>query len=170
MTTHPSARRHRPDLVPHGRPSRWVTRERPQVERIACPWLVRRFIDREALFHYVAPNEVLHRAAELQAVPFDIPGVELTHQWERCTFDAFLDAFDLHSPALDRLARIVRGADTDRNAIAPQAAGLLAISMGMSRLIADDHQLLEAGMLVYDALYEWCENGQTETHKWHHHT
>ena len=146
-----------------------MTRERPQVERIACPWLVRRFIDREAVFHYVPPAQVLFRAAELRAVPFDIPDVELTHRWERCTFDAFLEAFDLRSPALERLARIVRGADTARCDIAPQAAGLLAISLGLSRLHGDDQQLLAAGMPVYDALYAWCEHGQSDMHTWVHH-
>jgi hypothetical protein len=170
MATTPSIRRPRPDLGVPGQPaSRWVTRERPQVERIACPWLIRRFIDPRAEFFYVPPHQVLTKATELQAVPFDVPGVELTHRWEQCTFDAFQEAFDLHSPAMDQLARIVRGADTDRSAIAPQAAGLLAISMGLSRLYADDHEMLEAGMLVYDALYEWCKNGQADVHKWQAH-
>jgi hypothetical protein len=165
----PTARRARPDLVHGLAPSRWVTRERPQVERIACPWLIRRFIDRQAQFHFVPPQDVLRRARELHAVPFDVPGVELSHQWERCTFDALLDAFDLHSPGLDTLARIVRAADTNRNGIAPQAAGLLAISLGLSRLFAVDHDMLDRGMLVYDALYAWCEHGQGETHTWQHH-
>ncbi|HEY6133661.1 MAG TPA: chromate resistance protein ChrB domain-containing protein [Rubrivivax sp.] len=162
--------RTRRDLdVPGSGPSRWVTRERPQVERVACPWLIRRFIDERAQFFYVPPHDVMRKAAELGAVPFDIPGVELTHKWERCTFDALQDAFDLHGPALDRLACIVRAADTDRNGIAPQAAGLLAISMGLSRLYPNDHEMLDAGMLVYDALYEWCEHGQGEVHKWQAH-
>jgi len=152
-----------------GRPSRWITRERPQVERIACPWLIRRFIDERAEFHFVPPHDVIRRARELDAVPFDVPGAALSHEWERCTFDALLDAFDLHSPPLDTLARIVRAADTDRNAIAPQAAGLLAISLGLSHLFTRDHDMLDAGMLVYDALYAWCEKGQGQTHKWQHH-
>lgn len=169
MTGSPAIGRPRPDLVPRGRPSRWVTRERPQVERIACPWLIRRFIDERAEFHFVKPQDVLRAAGDLDAVPFDIPGVELSHNWERCTFDALQDAFDLRSPALDTLARIVRAADTDRNAIAPQAAGLLAISLGMSHMFAADHDMLNAGMLVYDALYAWCEHCQGQTHKWQHH-
>ena len=109
------------------------------------------------------------KAQELGAVPFDVPGVERSHQWERCSFDAMLDAFDLHSPALDTLARIVRGADTDRNSLAPQAAGLLAISLGLSRLYIQDQDMLNAGMLVYDALYEWCDAAQQESHKWQAH-
>lgn len=150
-------------------PTRWITRERPQVERIACPWLVRRFIDPRAVFHYVPAGQVLTRAAELEATPFDVPGVALTHRWERCTFDAFLDAFQLHSPPLDRLAAIVRAADTDRCSAAPQAAGLLAIALGMARLIADDQQLLEAQLPVYDALYAWCAHGEHAAHRWMDH-
>ena len=122
MKARPSVRRQRPDLgVPGLRPSRWVTRERPKVERIACPWLIRRFIDQHAEFYFVPPASVLGKSQELGAVPFDVPGVEISHQWERCSFDALLDAFELHSPALDTLARIVRAADTDRSSIAPQA-------------------------------------------------
>jgi hypothetical protein len=170
MTARAIIRRPRPDLgVPGVRPSRWVTRERPKVERIACPWLIRRFVDQHAEFHYVPAESVLVKAQELGAVPFDVPGVEISHQWERCSFDAMLDAFDLHSPALDTLARIVRAADTDRHSIAPQAAGLLAICLGLSRLYPQDHDMLNAGMLVYDALYEWCESAQQESHKWQAH-
>jgi hypothetical protein len=169
MSTRPVIRQ-RPDLgVPGLGPSRWVTRERPQVERVACPWLIRRFIDQHAEFYFVQAETVLARAHELGAVPFDVPGVEISHHWERCSFDALLDAFELHSPALDTLARIIRAADTDRNSIAPQAAGLLAISLGLSRLYPQDHDMLDAGMLVYDALYKWCEGAQQETHTWQAH-
>jgi hypothetical protein len=166
----PAFRLQRPDLgVPGSRPSQWVTRERPKVERIACPWLIRRFLDASAVFHFVPAGDVWEAAEQLGAVPFDVPGAEISHNWEKCSFDALQDAFDLHSPALDHLARIVRAADTDRIGIAVQAAGLLAISIGLSRLYPDDHEMLEAGMLVYDALYEWCDNGQAETHKWQAH-
>jgi hypothetical protein len=154
----------------HGRSySRWITRERPKIDRIACPWLVQRFIDPQADFYYVPTDQVLVQAKRLQAVPYDIAGAPISHEWEKCSFDALLSAFELDDPALDALAVIVRGADTDRLALAPQAAGLLAVSLGLSRLHADDHAMLAAAMPVYDALYEWCRKAQGETHSWSAH-
>jgi len=164
--------RKRPDLGVTGEmPSRWITRERPKIDRIACPWLVRRFIDPAAEFFYVPTEQVFAEAARLEAVPYDIPGAPISHEWERCSFDALLGAFELRQPVLDTLAIIVRGADTDRLSLAPQAAGLLAVSLGLSRLHAEDDQaMLAAAMPVYDALYEWCRSGQGETHSWRVHT
>jgi len=138
---------------PVGAPTRWVTRERPKIDRIACPWLIRRFIDADAKFLYVPAAQVKETA---QAIPFDVPGVEFGHHGERCSFDAFIDQFNLRDAALDRLARIVRAADTHRLDLAPEAAGLLAISTGLGKTFADDHALLEHGMAVYDALYAAC--------------
>lgn len=149
--------------------SRWITRERPKIDRIACPWLVRRFIDAQAEFFYVSTTQVFDEAARLKAVAYDIPGAPISHDGERCSFDGLLHAFDLHDPALDSLARIVRGADTDRLDLAPQSAGLLAFSLGLSRLHADDHAMLEAAMPLYDALYAWCRaqaDGLAEVHNW----
>lgn len=163
--------RKRPDLGVTGvGGSRWITRERPKIDRIACPWLIRRFIDRTATFFYVPTAEVLKQATQLQAVAFDIPGAPVSHEGERCSFDGLLDAFDLQLPALNLLALVVRGADTDRLDLAAPAAGLLAASLGMSRLNAqNDHAMLEAMMPVYDALYAWCVDqvsGNAETHNW----
>lgn len=163
--------RQRRDLGVSGEtPSQWITRERPRIDRIACPWLVRRFIDPLAAFHFSPATEVLARAAERHAIAFDIPAAPITHVGDHCSFDALLDAFDLHLPALDRLARIVRGADTDRLSLDPACAGLLATSLGLARLHAgDDHALLAAGMVVYDALHAWCaaeEQRVNETHDW----
>ncbi|MGH8732369.1 MAG: chromate resistance protein ChrB domain-containing protein [Burkholderiales bacterium] len=141
---------------PKGAASRWVTRERPKIDRIACPWLVRRFVDPDAEFLYVPVSEVKRAAQEKTATPYDVADVEFTHVGERCSFDAFLEKFHLRDPALDRLATIVRGADTSRLDLAPQAPGLLAISQGLSMNFPDDHQMLEHGMVVYDALYAWC--------------
>lgn len=150
----------------------WVTRARPKVDRIACPWLIRRFVDPDARFLFVAPGDVLNVATRQRAEPFDIAddGVFWTHHGERCTFDAMLDAFGLadHAP-LARLAAIVRGADTDRLDVAPEAAGLLAVSLGLSRLHSDDHAQLDAGMIFYDALYRWCRDAQGERHDWTSH-
>jgi rhodanese-related sulfurtransferase len=146
--------------------TRWVTRERPKIDRIACPWLIRRFVDPDAEFLYVPTPEVRRVAAERDAVPYDIPDVEFSHVGERCSFDAFLAAFRLTDPALADLALIVRGADTDRHALAPQAAGLAAVSLGLSRLFADDHAMLAQGMVLYDALYRWCKEGKSEVHTW----
>jgi rhodanese-related sulfurtransferase len=150
----------------------WVTRARPKVDRIACPWLIRRFIDPEARFLFVAPGEVLNIAAQQQAEPFDVSdeGVLWSHRGERCTFDVMVDAFGLNSnDALARVASIVRGADTDRLDVAPEAAGLLAISLGLSRMYDDDHAQLEVGMAVYDALYRWSRDAQGEKHNWTSH-
>ena len=138
---------------PVGAPTRWVTRERPKIDRIACPWLIRRFIDADAKFLYVPAAQVKETA---QAIPFDVPGAEFGHHGERCSFDAFIEQFNLRDAALDRLARIVRAADTHRLDLAPEAAGLLAISTGLGKTFADDHALLEHGMAVYDALYAAC--------------
>ena len=151
-------------------PSRWITRERPKIDRIACPWLIRRFIDTRAEFFYVPTAQVLSQAQTLAAVAYDIPGAPVSHVGELCSFDALLNGFDLHDAALDLLATIVRGADTDHLELAPQSAGLLAFSLGLSRLHAqDDHAMLEAAMPLYDALYAWCRDrvsAQDETHNW----
>ena len=151
---------------PRGTATRWVTRERPKIDRIACPWLVRRFVDPEAEFLYVPTPEVRKVAEEKQAVPYDIPEVEFSHVGERCSFDAFLEKFNLHDPALDALALIVRGADTARLELAPQAAGLAALSLGLSINFRNDHDMLERGMVMYDALYAWCRQGKDEVHTW----
>jgi rhodanese-related sulfurtransferase len=145
-------------IKPANAASRWVTRERPKIDRIACPWLIRRFIDPGAEFLYVPPAEVKRVAEKETATPYDVADVEFTHVGERCSFDAFLDKFHLKDPALDALATIVRGADTGRLDLAPQAAGLLAISQGLSRVYANDLQMLEHGMVLYDALYAWCRS------------
>jgi rhodanese-related sulfurtransferase len=155
-------------------PSRWITRERPKIDRIACPWLIRRFIDQRAEFFYVPTAQVFSEAARLKAVAYDIPGAPVSHEGEWCSFDVLLRAFEIEDPVVDRLARIVRGADTDRLALEPQCAGLLAFSLGLSRLHTDDHAMLEAAMPLYDALYAWCAReaqavwqGQPpETHNW----
>jgi rhodanese-related sulfurtransferase len=136
--------------------SRWVTRERPKIDRIACPWLVRRFIDPDAEFLYVPVVDVGRTAAEKTATPYDVAGVEFAHDGELCSFDAFLRKFNLKEPALDRLATIVRAADTGRLDLAPQAPGLLALSQGLSRIYPNDLEMLEHGMVMYDALYAWC--------------
>lgn len=143
---------------------KWVTRERPKIDRVACPWLVARFIDKEAEFLYVPAHAVLRVAEETGAIPYDIPGVELGHVGELCSFDAFLSKYAIDTPALRQLAVIVRGADTSRLDLTPQSAGLYAVSLGLSQVFADDHELLRHGMVMYDALYAWCENCQAETH------
>ncbi len=162
--------RKRPDLGVTGeQPSRWITRERPKIDRIACPWLVLRFIDPRAEFFYEPTAQVFEEAKRLNAVAYDIPGAPISHEGELCSFDTLLRAFDLHDAALDLLATIVRGADTDRLDLAPQAAGLLAVSLGLSQLHQDDHAMLEAALPVYDALYAWCRQavaGQDEKHNW----
>ena len=151
---------------PAGASTRWITRERPKIDRIACPWLVKRFVDPEAEFLYVPAADVRRIAAERDAEPYDIPDVKLSHEGERCSFDAFLKAYRLADPALAELAVIVRGADTGRLALAPQAAGLAAISLGLSRSFRDDHEMLEHGIVMYDALYAWCKEGKEEVHTW----
>ena len=161
----------RPDWGVTGeKASRWITREHPKIDRIACPWLIRRFIDPRAEFFYVPTAQVFVEAARLQAVAYDIPGAPVSHEGERCSFDALVKGFELRSPALDLLATIVRGADTDRLDLAPQSAGLLALSLGLSRVHArDDLAMLEAAMPMYDALYAWCcdrVRAQDEPHSW----
>jgi len=146
--------------------SLWVTRHRPKIDRIACPWLIRRFIDPAARFLFVAPSEVAAVADRFSATPFDIEGATISHRGDRCSFDALLDDFTLHTEALDRLALVVRAADTDRHDLAPQAAGLLALSVGLSRMFRDDLQQLEAGIALYDALYRWARDGHEEGHDW----
>ena len=146
--------------------TRWVTRERPKIDRIACPWLVLRFIDARAEFLYVPASDVLRVARETGATPYDIPGVEMSHVGERCSFDAFIGKYALTDPALHQLAAIVRGADTSQLDLTPQSAGLYAISLGLSRLHADDHAMLAHGLVMYDALYAWCREGQGEAHAW----
>ena len=154
------------DRKPAGASTRWVTRERPKIDRIACPWLLARFVDPEAEFLYVPTKQVLATAEEREAVPYDVPDVHFTHEGERCSFDAFLKHFHLDDPALAQLATIVRGADTAHLDLAPQASGLAAISLGLSRKFADDHEMLKHGMVMYDALYAWCKGGQEEVHTW----
>lgn len=143
---------------------RWITRERPKIDRIACPWLIRRFIDKDAEFIYVPFKEVLPKSKKLKAIPFDIPGVEFTHYGNKCTFDYFLEKYKLKDKALLTIADIVRGADTDRHGIAPQASGLWAISAGLAENIKDDHELLEKGIMIYDALYTWAKDLQNVKH------
>ncbi len=144
----------------------WITRERPKIDRIACPWLIARFIDKAPRFLYVPAADVIRRADETGATPYDIPGVELSHDGERCSFDAFLARYALTDPALQQLALIVRGADTSRLDLTPQSAGLFAISLGLSRCFADDHEMLGHGLVLYDALYAWCRDGRDEPHAW----
>ncbi|MGF6227181.1 hypothetical protein QFZ27_001136 [Inquilinus ginsengisoli] len=145
---------------------KWVTREHPKIDRIACPWLVARFIDKEPEFLYVPPDRVLDTARETGAVPYDVPDVELSHVGEQCSFDAFLEKYRLDDPALRQLAVIVRGADTSRHDLTPQSAGLFAISLGLSANFPDDHEMLKHGLVVYDALYTWCRTLKGETHNW----
>jgi rhodanese-related sulfurtransferase len=150
----------------------WVTRARPKVDRIACPWLIRRFIDPGAMFLFVPPAEVTGVAERMGATPFDVEGegVRWSHRGELCTFDVMVEAFGLTGmEALGRLATIVRGADTGRPDLVPEAAGLLAVSLGLSRMFADDLEQLDAGLLIYDALYRWCRDATGETHNWTSH-
>lgn len=146
--------------------SLWVTRHRPKIDRIACPWLIRRFVDPQASFLFVPPSSVAGVADRFGATPFDVEGVEWSHEGDNCTFDMMIRTFGLRHPALDTLATIVRAADTDRHDLAPQAAGLLAMSVGLSRMYRDDTEQLEAGMPLYDALYRWARDGQDEGHTW----
>ncbi|HQS49878.1 MAG TPA: sulfurtransferase/chromate resistance protein [Xanthobacteraceae bacterium] len=144
----------------------WVTRARPKVDRIACPWLIRRFIDPTAVFLFVAASEVPAVAERFNATAFDIDDVFWSHRGERCTFDTMIEEFGLTSEPLDRLATIVRAADTARLDLVPQAAGFLAASLGLSRMFRDDLEQLEAGLLLYDAFYRWCRDATEETHNW----
>jgi hypothetical protein len=136
---------------------KWITRERPKIDRIACPWLIARFIDKEPEFLYVPGEQVLSLAESTGAVPYDVPGVEMSHVGELCSFDAFVRKYELRDPALDKLAVIVRGADTSRLDLTPQSAGLHAMSLGLSDIFPDDHEMLKHGMVMYDALYAWCK-------------
>jgi hypothetical protein len=146
---------------------KWVTRERPVIDRIACPWLIQRFIDKEPEFLFVPPADVLAVAETTGATPYDVPGVEFTHVGDGCTFDAFVAKFGLdRDPAVATIATIVRGADTGRPDLAPQGAGLLAISMGLRDLTPDDHEVLKHGFVIYDALYAWASRRMAETHNW----
>ena len=145
---------------------KWITRERPKIDRVACPWLITRFIDRDAEFVFAPPAEVKRLAAELDAIPFDVEGVELSHDGPLCSFDALLAKYRLEDPALAELAVIIRGADTARLDLAPQAAGLLAISLGLSHNFTDDHEQLRHGFVIYDALYAWSRHVRGETHTW----
>lgn len=156
------------DRLAPQRPSLWVTRRRPKIDRVACPWLIRRFIDAQARILYVDPPEVMNTAKETGAVPFDIDGVEISHEGERCSFDTMLKLFGLESdPHLAHVALIVRGADTARYDLAPEAAGLHAVSLGLSALAGDDdHGLIERGFMVYDALLAWSRQAASERHNW----
>lgn len=145
---------------------KWVTRERPKIDRIACPWLVLRFVDKDAEFLFVPPDQVTAIAERESAIPYDVPGVELTHDGPLCSFDAIVKKYNLADPALQELAVIVRGADTNRLDLAPQCAGLLAISLGLSHTFQDDHEQLGHGLVLYDALYAWCKQVRDEAHTW----
>ena len=144
----------------------WVTRHRPKIDRIACPWLIRRFVDANAQFMFVSPSQVIPVAEKFSATPFDVENVTWSHSGDKCTFDIMIKMFDLNSKPLEALANIVRGADTNRHDLAPECAGLLAASVGLSRMYKDDLQQMEAGFMLYDALYRWARDGQNETHDW----
>ena len=148
------------------RPTRWVTRERPKIDRIACPWVIRRFVDPGAEILFVPTREVLATAAREGAVAFDIPGAPLTHDGEQCSFDACLKAFALDDAGLEIMAPIVRGADTDRHDLAPEAAGLHALSLGLTLLFDDDQALLAHGLTLYDSLYAWASRAHGQRHDW----
>jgi hypothetical protein len=145
---------------------KWITRERPKIDRIACPWLIKNFVDKEATFFYVPKEQVFAKAKELEAIPYDIPGAEYSHYGNECTFDFIIKKHQVNDAALLQIADIVRGADTNRFDLAPQAAGLWAISAGLSYNYKDDHAMLETGMKIYDALYSWAKYVQTEKHTW----
>ncbi len=145
---------------------KWITRERPKIDRVACPWLIARFLDPQAEFLFAPAAEIAARAADSGAIPFDVEGVELSHVGPLCSFDALLEKHRLDDPALAALAVIVRGADTARLDLAPECAGLLAVSLGLSRLFADDHEQLRHGFGIYDALYAWLTQARSETHTW----
>lgn len=146
---------------------RWITRERPKIDRVACPWLITRFIDQKATFLFAPPAKVLRLAKTRRAIPFDIDGAHLSHRGDRCSFDAMLDDYKLDDPCLRDLGDIVRGADTARLDLTPQSPGLFSISLGLSRLcMDDDHRMLAHGFILYDALYEWLRYGRLEQHGW----
>jgi len=143
---------------------KWITRERPKIDRIACPWLIKRFVDKEAEFIYVPFDLVIKKSKELDAIPFDLPDVEYTHYGDQCTFDYIVKKHELNDPALKTISIIVRGADTDRHDLASQASGLWAISAGLSYNFTNDQELLQRGMMIYDALYSWAKHLQKEKH------
>jgi hypothetical protein len=145
---------------------KWITRERPKIDRVACPWLIARFIDRQSEFLFVAPDQVVSQAQATGAIPYDVPGVDLTHDGPLCSFDAFLKKYRLSDPNLHDLAIIVRGADTARPDLAPQCPGLLAVSLGLSHNFPDDHEMLRHGFVMYDALYAWLKHVRDEKHDW----
>ena len=153
-----------PNLVLQYANMKWITRERPKIDRIACPWLIKNFVDREAEFIYVPSDNVKQQAIALGAIPFDIPDVEYSHHNDKCTFDYIVEKHSLNDPALQTLALIVRGADTDRHDIASQASGLWAISAGLAHNVKDDYELLQKGLMIYDALYSWAKHLQKEKH------
>jgi len=145
---------------------KWITRERPKIDRIACPWLIKNFVDEEAEFFYTPKEKVFEKAAEINAIPYDIPGAEYSHYDDECTFNFIIKKHQLDDPALQQLAAIIRGADTDRFDLAPQSAGLWAISAGLSYNNKDDHEMLAIGMKIYDALYSWAKYVHEEKHTW----
>lgn len=145
---------------------KWITRERPKIDRIACPWLIKNFVDRDAEFIYVPKEQVIDQSKKLQAIPYDIPGAEYSHYGNQCTFDYIVKKHSITDPAVQQIAMIVRGADTDNFQLAPQAAGLWAISAGLSYNLKDDYELLQTGMKMYDALYSWAKYVQEEKHNW----
>lgn len=145
---------------------KWITSERPKIDRIACPWLIMNFVDAQAEFIYVPKEKVFEKAIELNAIPYDLPGAEYAHDGDRCTFDYIVTKHHLTDPAIGQIATIVRGADTDRFDLAPQAAGLWAISAGLSHNCEDDHEMLSIGMKIYDALYSWAAHVKDEKHNW----
>lgn len=145
---------------------KWITRERPKIDRIACPWLIQKFVDKEAEFLYVPKEQVLTIAREQDAIPYDIDGVELTHDGDFCSFDAIIKKYKLKDSALEKMAEIVRAADTDTLEKSAQAPGLLAITLGLSSTIPDDHEMLKVGMIIYEALYTWCKSHTQEKHGW----
>jgi hypothetical protein len=145
---------------------KWITRERPKIDRIACPWLIKNFVDKNAEFIYVPKEQVFDKAKELDAIAYDIPGAEYSHYSDECTFDFIIKKHQLNEPALQQLAQIVRGADTDSFHLAPQSAGLWAISAGLSYNYKNDYEMLNMGMKIYDALYTWAKFVQSEKHTW----
>ena len=145
---------------------KWITRERPKIDRIACPWLIKRFVDKEAEFVYVPKDKVFDDAQKLNAIPYDIPGAEYSHYGDDCTFDYIVKKHGITDNAILQIATIVRGADTHRFDLAQQAAGLWAISAGLSLNYSNDHEQLEIGMKIYDALYSWAKFAQEEIHTW----
>jgi len=148
------------------KPTLWVTKHRPKIDRIACPWLIRRFVDPQARFLFIAPSEVLDVAEKFNATPFDMEDGFWSHRGEDCTFDTMIKEWNLTLPALEKLATIIRAADTNRHDLAPEAAGLLAVSLGLSRMFRNDLEQLETGMMIYDSLYRWARDAQDETHDW----